>query len=184
MKRLAALALSASLIAGAAAPATAHLPPLRADLINRDGEKIGEIVVSEATGGVIIRVMAEGLPEEGRGAWHGGHLHSIANCQSADFTSSGGHINPDGKAHGLLNHGGPDNGDMGNFWVHEDGSLNAEFYTTLVSLTASADRPALLDADGSAFVLHANEDDHESQPIGGAGPRIACAEIKYETGRG
>jgi Cu-Zn family superoxide dismutase len=36
----------------------------------------------------------------------------------------------------------------------------------------------LRDADGSALIVHANQDDHVSQPIGGAGARIACAVIK------
>ena len=34
---------------------------------------------------------------------------------------------------------------------------------------------ALLDADGTALVIHAEPDDHLTQPIGGSGPRIACA---------
>jgi Cu-Zn family superoxide dismutase len=36
----------------------------------------------------------------------------------------------------------------------------------------------LLDADGSAVVVHASPDDHLSQPIGGAGARVACAVLK------
>jgi Cu-Zn family superoxide dismutase len=36
----------------------------------------------------------------------------------------------------------------------------------------------LRDGDGSALIIHANEDDHTSQPIGGAGARIGCAVIK------
>jgi len=35
-----------------------------------------------------------------------------------------------------------------------------------------------LDADGSALWIHASPDDHTSQPIGGAGARVACAAIK------
>ena len=36
----------------------------------------------------------------------------------------------------------------------------------------------LLDADGSAIVVHASPDDHKSQPIGGAGARVACGVVK------
>ncbi|WP_368859879.1 superoxide dismutase family protein [Mycobacterium tuberculosis] len=36
----------------------------------------------------------------------------------------------------------------------------------------------LKDANGSALIIHAKADDHKSQPIGGAGDRIACAAIK------
>jgi Cu-Zn family superoxide dismutase len=45
-------------------------------------------------------------------------------------------------------------------------------FTSLTTLAA------LRDADGSAVVIHANPDDHMAQPIGGAGPRVACAVIK------
>lgn len=38
--------------------------------------------------------------------------------------------------------------------------------------------PALFDEDGSALVIHANEDDQITQPIGGAGARIGCSELK------
>ena len=33
-------------------------------------------------------------------------------------------------------------------------------------------------SDGSALVIHATLDDYKSQPIGGSGARIVCAEIK------
>jgi Cu-Zn family superoxide dismutase len=33
----------------------------------------------------------------------------------------------------------------------------------------------LIDQDGAAIVVHASPDDHETQPIGGAGARVACA---------
>jgi Cu-Zn family superoxide dismutase len=38
-------------------------------------------------------------------------------------------------------------------------------------------REPLLDGDGSALLIHAAPDDHTSQPIGGAGARIACAAL-------
>jgi Cu-Zn family superoxide dismutase len=36
----------------------------------------------------------------------------------------------------------------------------------------------MLDADGAAVVIHQNADDHATQPIGGAGPRLACAVVQ------
>jgi Cu-Zn family superoxide dismutase len=54
----------------------------------------------------------------------------------------------------------------------------AELYSPRVSLKGAGGRPSLLDADGSAIVVHANPDDHNSQPIGGAGARVACGVVK------
>lgn len=51
---------------------------------------------------------------------------------------------------------------------------------TLVTLSPS--EASLLDADGSALMLHAKPDDYRSQPAGEAGDRIACAVVT--TGRG
>ena len=54
---------------------------------------------------------------------------------------------------------------------HRYGSAEAELFTTRVRLSEGAAR--LHDSDGWALVIHANPDDHLSQPIGGAGPRVA-----------
>jgi Cu-Zn family superoxide dismutase len=96
----------------------------------------------------------------------------------AKFQNSKGHVNHDDSKHGLLNPEGPDEGDLPNIFAASDGSVNAEVSTLLIGLRARDQEPGLLDADGSALVIHANEDDHMSQPIGGAGDRVACAVIK------
>ena len=82
------------------------------------------------------------------------------------------------SVHGLLNPGANDSGDLTNLVVAAGGALDAEVFTSFVTLGGSTSRTALLDADGSALVVHANADDHVTQPIGGAGPRVACAVIK------
>ncbi len=151
-----------------------------AELISRDRTIAGTAQFSEGPEGVVIRITVSGLPEDARGRWHGAHLHQIGDCSNADFTSSGSHINPSGRQHGLLNREGPDNADLPNLWAGEDGSVHAEVYSTRVSLTGTGDRPALLDGGGSAFVMHAQPDDHASQPIGGAGGRILCGVIRRE----
>jgi Cu-Zn family superoxide dismutase len=86
-----------------------------------------------------------------------------------------------GKAppvHGLLNPARKDHGDLPNIFVAADGTAKAEIYSTFVSSKGGAGRLALADADGSAVVIHANADDYRTQPIGGAGDRIACAVVK------
>lgn len=137
---------------------------LTARMQNVDGDAIGTVVMEQApTRGFLVTVMLEGL-EPG---FHGIHIHTIGSC-SPDFKASGGHINVDNKQHGLLNPEGPDNGDLPNIYVAPDGTAQAEMFTTLV------DADMLMDDDGSAIVVHENRDDHITQPIGGAGGRVAC----------
>ncbi len=143
-----------------------------ARIADTEGATIGKVTFEQAPGGVLVSVDVTGLPPGG----HGIHLHAVGSC-SPDFKASGGHINPEGVAHGLLNPGGGDNGDLPNLYAAADGSARAEFFTTRVSLKG-ADLPALLDADGSAVIIHENPDDHMTQPIGGAGGRIACGVIE------
>jgi Cu-Zn family superoxide dismutase len=71
--------------------------------------------------------------------------------------------------------GGPHGGDMPNQHVGADGVLKAQVLNTGVTLGKGVN--SLLDADGTALVIHGNADDYTSQPAGNAGPRIACAVI-------
>ena len=160
-------ALSLTVLPAAAADMAA------AELVNTDGKAIGQVTFEQAPGGVLLFVKVTGLPP----GPHGIHLHSVGRC-APDFKAAKGHINPDKRAHGLRNPDGPDNGDLPNLYVAADGTGAAEFYTTLVSVADGKRAPALLDADGSAVIIHANPDDHMTQPIGGAGGRIACGVVK------
>lgn len=140
-----------------------------------NGQVIGEITVTAAPNGVILRVQAKGLAP----GWHGMHFHEKADCSGPGFKASGGHIHAKTPAvHGMLNADFNHAGDLPNLYVNADGSATVELYSTLVTLTASSGHPSLLDADGSALVIHANPDDYKSQPVGGAGDRIACAPIQ------
>ncbi len=136
---------------------------LTAQMQNAAGDSIGTVVMQEGSTGFLMTVMLEGL-EPGP---HGIHIHAIGSC-SPDFKASGGHINVDDKQHGLLNPDGPDNGDLPNIYAAADGTVQAELFTT------RAGPDLLMDDDGSAIVIHENRDDHITQPIGGAGGRVAC----------
>ena len=139
------------------------------------GQVIGQVTVTGAANGVILRVQAKGLAP----GWHGMHFHQKADCSDPAFKASGGHIHVKTPVvHGMLNADFNDAGDLPNLYVNADGSATVELYSTLVTLNGSGARPALLDADGSALVIHANPDDYKSQTIGGAGERIACAPIQ------
>lgn len=143
------------------------------NVIGSSGEKIGTLTLTKTDTGVRVGVQASGIPPGG----HGIHLHKTGSCITPDFKSAEGHINPMGKPHGLNNPDGPDNADMPNAIADANGNVNYDYLNTRVSLTGASHRPALLDDNGSALVIHKNADDGITQPIGGAGPRIACAEI-------
>ncbi|HEX2560977.1 superoxide dismutase family protein [Phenylobacterium sp.] len=159
-----------------AAPAFAQTAPapLHVELKNNAGASVGHAMISEAPNGVVMRVEAKGLPP----GWHGLHFHEKADCSKSDFTSAGGHVHDQPTmVHGLLNPDANEAGDLPNLFVAKDGTANAEFFSSYVSVKA-AGRVRLADADGSALVIHASPDDHKTQPIGGAGARIACGAIK------
>ena len=165
-------ALAACLAMPAVSDADASATVAKAVLIGAAGEAVGEVRLEQAPKGVILEVQAAGLPP----GPHGIHLHANGSCEP-DFKAAKGHVNPGGIPHGLRHPDGPDAGDLPNLFVAADGSARAEFYTTRVTLALGGERPALLDADGAAVIIHANADDHRTQPIGGAGGRIACGVI-------
>jgi Cu-Zn family superoxide dismutase len=108
--------------------------------------------------------------------WHGLHFHAVGDCSDhGQFQLSKGHVNHLAKKHGLLNPEGPDEGDLPNIMANDDGSVRAEVSSLSIRILG---QNGLKDGDGSALVIHTNEDDHTSQPIGNAGARIACAVLK------
>nr|WP_292084597.1 MULTISPECIES: superoxide dismutase family protein [Brevundimonas] len=147
----------------------------QAAITNGAGAEIGKATLTQGATGLLIKVEATGLTP----GWHGIHIHATGQC-AAPFTSAGAHINhTDPKTpHGLLNAQGPDDGDLPNLYAAADGSAKAEFFTTKARISQDGPGQWLWDADGSALVIHANPDDHNSQPIGGAGDRVACAVLK------
>lgn len=155
-------------------------PALASDLVGNDGKVIGSVTVTPAPKGVILRVEATGLSE----GWHGIHFHAKGDCgDTAKFQNSGGHVHDTSAGalvHGLLNPAANDAGDLTNIYAGKDGVAKAEIFSTLVTYTTvdGSGKSALKDADGAAVVVHAAADDYTSQPIGGAGARVACAVIK------
>lgn len=153
-------------------PVEADLPPVTAQLRGPDGAELGQVTMRRGPLGLLFTVEGQGWPQ----GWHGAHLHAVGSCEGPAFESAGAHVNHPGQArpHGLLNwDGGPDHGDLQNIYAHVDGTARAEVYLSGAGLNPGVGDMA--DADGLAFVVHANPDDHTSQPIGGAGGRIACA---------
>jgi len=148
------------------------------NIIDNNGRIIGHAKYTQGSHGVLIHIKAGGLPS----GKHGMHFHHVGTCEdtSAGFKLAGGHIMPSGKPHGFLNPEGPHEGNLPNLIVHRDGTVETEVYTELVSLHGTQDQPALLDSDGSTLIIHAQPDDHFTQPIGGSGGRIGCGVIRAE----
>lgn len=157
-------------------------PPRTAttDILGAGGKKLGTATLTEGPSGVLIRVaLSAGALKPG---WHGMHIHEKADCSAATFTSAGAHVGHglDGKMHGLLNPRGAEMGDLPSLFAPASGAISTEVFSPFVTLGATAvgARAALFDADGSALVIHALPDDQTTQPIGGAGDRVACAALK------
>lgn len=169
--------LAATGLAAGAAQADDHMGAT-ASFIDRDSESVGTAILTESPHGVLINLDLYGLPPGPKAI----HIHSVGTCDDPGdgFVASKGHLNPEGKEHGLMNPAGPDNGDLPNLIVLEDGSVEVEMFTPYASISGAEGRAALLDEDGAAFVIHINRDDHITQPIGGAGSRIACGVIATE----
>lgn len=162
-----ALVVASSVIAAPASPRQA-----RGTFVDVSGATIGTVRLSQDGHGIVhVQVKVDGLAT----GLHGMHIHAVGSC-SPTFAAAGGHYNPFSAEHGLDNPNGPHAGDLPNLVVdrHGQGRLNAG--TDRVTITAG---PAtLFDADGSAFIIHANPDDQVTDiGNGGSGARIACAVI-------
>jgi Cu-Zn family superoxide dismutase len=139
---------------------------VRAPMRDLHGNDLGEVRARDTNAGLLIVLDLVGAPI----GTHGFHVHAVGRCEPP-FESAGPHLALNGKAHGFLAPGGPHAGDLVNVEVPDEGRLTQ-------SLLAPGLRLAdLRDADGSAFVLHAQADDYTSQPAGSSGDRIACARI-------
>ena len=145
-------------------------------MYNASGAPIGTAqLTQDQSGAVFVDIASISLPA---GA-HGIHFHDVGKCDATTtpaFSSAGGHYNPMGKEHGLQNPNGPHAGDNPNITVPASGAGRVSFSTDRVSLTPGT--ASLLDADGSALVIHAAADDQVTNPSGNSGARIACGVVK------
>jgi Cu-Zn family superoxide dismutase len=143
----------------------------RAELKSGAGQPVGTATFTQVGGVVRVVVETQGLP---RGA-HGVHVHAVGKCDGPDFTTAGGHFNPNNRQHGALNPQGAHAGDLPNLEVGGDGKGRLESTTELLSLGSGT--TTVFDGDGSALVIHAAPDDFKTDPTGNSGARIACGVI-------
>lgn len=147
-----------------------------AELRDAANHEIGTVDLKQDGDTVEIKVDIEDGVAAG---FHGFHIHAAGVC-AAPFTTALGHYNPTTATH--RNHAG----DLPVLLIDEDGEAEARFSTDRFALGD------LFDADGSAFILHANADNYANIPTdrydpdpdattlgtGDAGSRIACGVIE------
>lgn len=163
MRTLWSLAVGFALTVGVAADAAAQA---KADIKNAQGQSIGSVTLTETPHGVLVAANLTSAPA----GPHAFHLHAVGKCE-APFTTAGGHLNPDSKKHGIKSKEGAHAGDLPNISVPASGALTFEVLAHGVTMAQ------VLDADGSAVVLHQGVDDYATDPAGAAGDRIACGVI-------
>ena len=142
-------------------------------ILSATGKTLGTAELTETDAGVRVRLLLKGL-EPGERAIH---FHEVGKCEQPDFTSSGSHVNPTDKQHGFDNPKGYHSGDLPNLKVTENGEVDVEITTPLLTLERGKSN-SLLDEDGSALVIHEKADDYVTDPSGNSGSRIACGVIK------
>ncbi len=153
--------------------------------------KLEQLPIVDAQGNVVAHVDVW-EDENGEGVWfsiansgdsglaegkYGVHIHDVGVCDSdTAFEGAGGHYNPTGEMHGDINADPSHAGDLGNLEVDTDGNFEHEVLAEKLSL--KSDEPnSLADANGSAIVIHAAEDDLETDPSGDSDGRWACGVI-------
>jgi superoxide dismutase, Cu-Zn family len=144
-------------------------------MYNTAGAPIGTaLLTQDASGTVTVDIASITLPA----GQHGIHFHDVGKCDGSTtpaFSTAGGHYNPLAKEHGLQNPNGPHAGDNPNITVPASGIGAVSFSTNRVTLTQGP--TSLLDANGSALVIHAGPDDQLTNPAGNSGARIACGVV-------
>jgi Cu-Zn family superoxide dismutase len=140
----------------------------KATLQDAKGQPVGDVTFEQTPHGVLIRGTLSNVPA----GMHAIHIHEAGKCEGPEFKTAGGHFNPNKKAHGMMAAGGKHEGDLPNLYAGQDGKVQFEFFAAH-GLTVKS----MMDADGSAVVVHAKADDHKTDPAGDAGGRIACGVV-------
>ena len=154
------------------------------DEMSSSGEEITELVsvlhptAGNTVNGVVrffeteqgVRVVAE-VYDLAPNTTHGFHIHEYGDCSALDGTTAGGHFNPQDAPHG-----GPDSeqrhvGDLGNITVDENGFAQLDITDDMIAFEGENS------IIGRGIIVHAGEDDLETQPTGAAGERLACGVI-------
>jgi Cu-Zn family superoxide dismutase len=145
-----------------------------ATLADASGREVGTLHFSDqGAAGVLVTGDLRNLSV----GQHGVHFHAVGRCDAAGaFATAGAHINPASRKHGLQNPEGPHAGDLPNLVIGAD--MTGSYRATTTRVTLGNGAQSLLDADGSAVVVHAAADDQQTDPAGNSGARVACGVIR------
>lgn len=128
----------------------------------------GTVTFRRTGDGIAVVANIENLEPNSR---HGFHIHQYGDCTAPDATSAGGHYNPTQERHGGRQADERHVGDLGNLESNDRGIANLEYIDD--KLTMDGAHTIL----GRGIIVHAGEDDYETQPTGDAGGRIGCGVI-------
>lgn len=154
----------------------------RADIKGPPGSTVtGEItLVQKKTGNlptVNVTVKVQGLAPN---SIHGMHFHEKGLCEAPAFTTAGGHFDPGpfGMSNPDANH--PFHmGDLPNLVADSKGVAVVKHTTNRITLSAGP--LSIFDEDGTAIIIHQNQDMGVPGAAGSGvagGPRIACGVIQ------
>lgn len=170
MKAILSTLAAGALLAGCATFGEAPGPKAVANLASTKGNSASGTVTFEQRGGKVrVSGTVTGLKPN---AEHGFHVHEKGDCSSGDGMSAGGHFNPLGKGHGHMSNVGKHAGDLPN--LRADAYGVAAFSVEADGITVGS---GATDIVGRGLIVHRDPDDYKSQPVGNAGPRLACAVI-------
>jgi len=167
-----------ALALGAGGALAQGAPTATAQLRTGEGEPVGTAEFVETAEGVRIFAEITGNVPPGT---HGLHIHQKADLSRPDFESAGDHFNPTGAEHGFNNPNGPHAGDLRNITVAQDGTASYRYVNDRITLSPGPN--SILDADGSALIVHEmvdnyrTNDDPQTGP-GMSGDRIAAGVIE------
>ena len=169
---------SALALSGAVALAQDHqghgnAPAARADIKGKGITGTAELAEHpQGTGKIVeLTVTVSGLTP----GKHGVHLHAVGKCEP-EFTAAGGHFDPGPESNTDPDANHPFHmGDVPNIEVGTDGKGEMKIVTSRVTLSEGP--LSVFDADGTAIIIHGNEDKMTTgAPKSGVsgGPRVAC----------
>lgn len=129
------------------------------------------------SGDVSFKKVKEGIQVSGHfsglnpNTTHGIHVHEKGECSGPDYSSAGGHFNPNNRMHGSPDKNSSHVGDLGNLVADANGMASIN---KIVPHDKAKDFSKM---SGKSVIIHSGADDLRSQPSGDSGDRIACGVI-------